>query len=241
MLVQFVIALLLFAPEDLPKGDAILARYVEVTGGRAAYEQVHGSISKGSMTLAAQNLKGTLTIYEAEPAKQVTVVEFPGIGHMEEGTDGAHAWANSALEGARLKEGEEKAVAMRSASSEAKFLDWKKLFKSVETVGVEDVDGKQCYKLVLTPLVGKPETEYYEKTSGLLIKQTATVTMPMGDVPVSMSIGGYRKEGAILMPHQLQQSVAGQHIEITVDSVELNPTFPPKRFEPPADVRALIK
>ena len=238
---MIVLAFLLFASEELPKGEAVLAHYVEVTGGRAAYSQVHGSISKGSMTLTAQNLKGSMTVYEAEPSKQVTLVEFPGVGKMEEGTDGNIAWSNSALEGARLKNGEEKAVALRSAHSETKFLDWKKLYKSVETTGVEDVDGKPCYKLVLTPLVGKPETEYYDKASGLLVKESAIITMPMGEVPVSMSIGGYRKEGGILLPHLLQQSVAGQKIEINVESVQMNPEFPPNRFDPPAEVKALIK
>ncbi len=241
MLTPLLFAFLLLAPEDVPKGEAVLARYVEVTGGRAAYDKVHGSISKGTMALAAQNLKGSMTIYESEPAKQVTIVEFPGIGIMQEGTDGKIAWSSSALEGARLKEGEEKALAMRAANSEAKFLDWKKLFSSVETTGVEDVDGKPCYKLVLVPLIGKPETEYYEKATGLLVKETATIVMPMGEVPVSMKIGGYKKEGDILMPHSLQQSLAGQKIDITIESVTFNPEFPPKRFEPPADVRALIK
>jgi hypothetical protein len=103
------------------------------------------------------------------------------------------------------------------------------------------VDGKPCYKVLFTPLVGKPETEYYEKVSGLLVKELATVTMPMGEVPVSMTIGGYRNEGGILMPHSLQQNLAGQKIDITIESVVINPEFPPKRFDPPADVRALVK
>ena len=235
------LALLFLAPEDLPKGEEVLARYVQVTGGRAAYQQVHGSIAKGTMALTAQNVKGSMTVYEAEPMKQVTVVEFPGIGRMEEGTDGTIAWSSSALEGARLKQGEEKAMALRAANSQAKFLDWKKLFKSVETVGVEDVDGKPCYKVLFTPLAGKPETEYYDKASGLLVKEMATVTMPMGEVAVSMTIGGYRQEGGILMPHSLQQNLAGQKIDITIESVAINPEFPAKRFDAPADVRALIK
>ncbi len=234
-------ALLFFAPDDLPKGEDVLAKFVEVTGGRAAYEQVHGSIAKGTMTMSGQNLKGALTVYESAPAKQVTVVEFPGIGRMEEGTDGNIAWSNSALEGARLKLGDEKAMTLRAANSQAKFLDWKKLYKSVETTGIENVDGKPCYKVVLTPLTGKPDTEYYDKASGLLVRETATVMLPMGEVPVAMTIGGYRKEGDLLMPHTLQQSLAGQKIDISIESVALNPEFPPKRFEPPAEVKALLK
>ncbi len=237
----FLFALLFFAPEDLPKGEDVLAKFVEVTGGRVAYEKIRGSIAKGTMTMSGQNLKGTMTIYESAPAKQVTIVEFPGIGRMEEGTDGNIAWSNSALEGARLKQGDEKAMTLRAANSQAKFLDWKKLYKSLETVGVENVDGKPCYKVVLTPLTGKPDTEYYDRASGLLVRETAIVVLPMGEVPVALTLADYRKEGEMLMPHTLQQSLAGQRIDISIESVIINPEFPPKRFEPPAEVKALLK
>jgi zinc protease len=240
-MITYLIALFFLAADTLPTGEAVLAHYVEATGGRAAYEKIHGHIEKGSMAMPAQNIKGAMTMYESEPGKQVVVIDFPGIGKAEEGTDGKIAWSASAMQGARLKEGEEKAAALRSAMSETKFLDWKKAYKSVEMAGVEDVDGKACYRVVMTPLTGKPETEYYEKDSGLLVRQTATAATPMGDIAVDARVSDYRKEGGVLMPHKLRQTLAGQTIEITIDSVEVNPEFPKDRFEPPAEVKALIK
>lgn len=238
---SLLFAFFLLAADDLPKGEDVLAKYVEATGGRAAYEKIHGSISKGSMLLPSQNIKGSLTVYESEPSKQVSVADFPGIGKMEEGTDGTIAWSVSALQGARLKEGEEKAAALRAANSENKFLNWKKFYKSVENKGVEDVDGKPCYKLVLTPFEGKGETEFYDKSTGLIVKEAAAVTTPMGEVPVNTLVSDYRKEGDILMPHKLRQSAAGQTFEITIESVTFNPEIPKERFDPPAEVKALLK
>ncbi len=241
MPIHFVIALLLFAPANLPKGEEILAHYITATGGREAYDKVHGSIAKGLMSMPSQSIKGSLIIYDMEPGKQVTVIDIPAVGKMEEGTDGVNAWANSAMEGPRLKAGEERAVAIRAAQINTKFLSAGKLYKSLEVVGMEDVEGKPCYKMVLTPQEGKPETEYYEKDSGLMVKESATITMPMGEISVSTMIGDYRKEGPILMPHTIRQTLAGQNINLTIESVQINPEFPPHIFEPPPAVKALIK
>lgn len=237
----YLLALFLMAADDLPTGEAVLARYIEATGGRTAYAQIHGHIAKGTMAMPAQNIKGDMTMYESEPGKQVVVIDFPGIGKAEEGTDGKIAWSASAMQGARLKEGDEKAAALRSAMGESKFLDWKKSYKSVVNAGMEDVEGKPCYRVVMTPLTGKPETEFYDKVSGLLVRQTALAATPMGEIAVDARVSDYRKEGGVLMPHKLRQTLAGQTIEITIDSVEVNPEFPKDRFEPPAEVKALIK
>ncbi len=240
-MISALLALFLFAPVDLPSAESVLARYLEVTGGRAAHEQIHGTIQKGWVEMPAQNLKGEMTTYESEPAKQVVVIDFPGIGKVEEGTDGNIAWSYSALQGARLKEGEEKSAAFRSANAEGKFLDWKKQYKAIQNAGVEDVDGKPCYRIVMTPLSGRPETEYYDKASGLLVRQTATAVTPMGEIAVDARVSDYRKEGALLMPHKVQQTLAGQQIQLSIDSVLQNPEFPKGRFEPPPEVKALIK
>jgi zinc protease len=237
---SFLLTFVFFA-QALPSGEAVLAKFIEATGGRAEYAKIHTTISTGRLEMPAQGIKGTITIYELEPAKQYSVAEIPGIGTMEEGTDGVIAWEKSALQGARLKTGEEKAAALRAANSETKFLDWKKYYKSVENTGMADVDGKACYKVVLTPLEGKPETEFYDKSSGLLIKETGLIASPMGEVPVETIVSDYRKEGNLLMPHKLKQGVIGQQFEITIESIKLNAEIPKDRFDPPADVKALVK
>jgi hypothetical protein len=232
---------LLFLAQDLPKGPTVVAKYVEVTGGQAAYDKVHNSVTVGKLSIPAQGIEGKMTMYEAEPAKNYTVVDIPGIGQVEDGTDGTVAWEKSALQGPRVKTGAEKAFAIRSANSQSKFADWKKFYKSLETTGVEDVNGKPCYKVVATPLEGNPEISYYDKASGLLVKETGTMTTPMGEVPFETEIGDYRKEGALIVPHKIKQAFVGQKMEITVESTSFNAEIPNDRFDIPADVKALLK
>ena len=41
------------AADDLPKADTILDKYIEATGGKAAYEKNHTEVSTGSMATGA--------------------------------------------------------------------------------------------------------------------------------------------------------------------------------------------
>src|ERR1039457_2351124 len=50
-----------FAADDI-KPEAILDKYVEVTGGRAAYEKIKTEVATGTLEITSIGLSGTLTI-----------------------------------------------------------------------------------------------------------------------------------------------------------------------------------
>ena len=228
-----------FAADDLPKADTILDKYVEATGGKAAYAKVKSDISTGTMSLAAMGLTGKLTMYGAVPAKRLMEVTIEGIGKITEGTDGEIAWSYNAMQGPRLKEGDEKAEALLQARYSAEA-QWRDLYKSAETTGVESVEGKDCYKVLVTPKSGKPQTRWYDKQSGLLLKIAMTSKSPMGEIAVESFMSDYRKEGDLLIPHKLLTKLAGQEMGMTIDKVEQNVAIPADKFDPPAEVKALM-
>lgn len=229
----------LLAADDLPKAATIIDKYVEATGGKAAYEKKHSSIQTGSMEFGALGLKGKVTSYHSEPNLTYTEIELEGMGKVTDGSDGKVAWSNSAMQGPHVKEGNEKAQAMRSARFNAE-VHWRDSYKSAETKGVESVDGKDCYKVVLTPEEGSAVTRFYDKESGLLMKESATMQSPMGEVQVDAYPSDYRKEGDILLPHKLKQSFAGQEFTISIDSVKYNQEIAKDRFDLPDEIKALV-
>jgi zinc protease len=225
--------------EELKTGEAVLDNYVETTGGAAAYAKIHNMVMKGSMAMPAMGIKGVLTIYSAEPNKACLLTEITGVGKMTEGTDGSNAWTFSAMQGPQLKKGGELADSLREAYFH-KENDWRAIYKSADLSGVEDVDGKPAYKVILTPKMGAPETQYYEKTSGLMVRHQSIRKTAFGEIPVDVAIGEYRTECGVAAPHFLTQSVAGQKIELRIDSIECNSDLPPDAFQPPSEVKALI-
>jgi len=225
------------AADDLPKADTILDKYVEVTGGKAAYQKVHTEIETGTMTISG--ISGTHTTYKAEPDKVYTEVVIQGIGKIQEGSNGKVAWSNSAMQGPHVKEGEEKEVSLLMARFDGD-VNWRGIFTKAETVGTEAVNGKDCYKVVLTPKAGKPMTRFYDKESGLLLKNVLTTTSAMGEVTVESILEDYRKEGDFLRPHKVSNKAMGQQFSITLDKVEINPEIPASRFDLPEEVQALL-
>jgi hypothetical protein len=197
-------------------------------------------VMKGSMSIAAMGIKGAVTIYSAEPNQSSMSTNIAGVGKITEGTDGTHAWSFSAMQGPQLKKGEELDDSLREAFFH-KENEWRKIYTSAVLDGVEDVDGKPAYKVTLTPKTGKPDTEYYDQASGFLVRVQTVRKTAMGDIPVDVSMGGYRKECGVELPHTMVQTVASQKIDFQIDSIDCNTQLPADAFEPPAEVKALIQ
>jgi hypothetical protein len=102
-----------FAADDI-KPEAILDKFVEVTGGRAAYEKVKSEIATATLEITGVGARGRVTSYSAAPAKSYTVIDFAGMGKAEQGSNGEVAWSIDAGEGPRIKQGDERALALRS-------------------------------------------------------------------------------------------------------------------------------
>jgi len=228
------------ADDALPKAETILDRSVEVTGGKAAFEKRHNEVMHGSMEFSGRGIKGSMTVYQAEPDKNLSIIEIEGIGKIESGSNGEIAWENSALQGPRIKQGDEKAGSLRDGTFNA-ALNWRKLYTKADTAGAETVEGHDCYKVVLTPKEGKPSAEFFDKKTGLMIKTTVTRNTPMGEISAEVVADDYRKEGDVLIPHKLINRAAGQEFLIQVESVEVNVNLPKDRFDLPPEIQGLLK
>ena len=227
------------ADEALPSVEVVYNHFIAATGGKAAYEARHSMVEHATLDFAKQGLKGSLTIYEAAPDKYLGVTDLPGIGKIASGSNGEVAWENTALQGPRIKQGAERADALREGAFNAP-LYWQKLYAKAETAGAETMEGHDCYKVVLTPKEGNPITEYYDKKSGLMIKTVALVHSQMGDVNAEIIFDDYRKDGDILSPHRMVNRAAQQEFVVQIESVEVNPELGKDRFDLPAEVQALV-
>ena len=228
-----------FAADPLPSAESILDRYVQVTGGKQAYEKRKSEIAHSTVEFAAIGIKGSMIRYAAEPDKYYTSMEIEGLGKVEMGVTGGVAWENSALLGPRVKTGIERAEAIREGSMNS-TLNWRKLFPKVENAGIESVDGEDCYKVIMTPAEGQPMIGYYQKKSGLQVKITTVSSTQMGDIPVELIASDYKNFGGILEPAKVIQKAGPQEFTMTLDSVEVNPAIPPAQFALPAEVRKLV-
>lgn len=223
---------------DLPSADSLLDRFIEVTGGQAAYEARMTEVVTGTVEFAAMGLKGTMATYYEEPGQYYMTMDLAGIGKIEAGLSDGVAWENSVLQGPRIKTGEEKQQAVREAAMNGSY-HWRDLFAKAETTGEEVVDGSPCYKVVMTPAEGSPVSMYFEKESGLMRKTSVVAASQLGNLQAESTSSEYRRFDGILVPAKVTEKVAGQEFTITIENVKVNQPIPAERFALPDDVKAL--
>ena len=225
----------------LPEGKAVVEKYLEATGGRAAHEKVRSRMIQTSLDIPAAGIKGTSQSYSAAPNKAYTVVDLGAAGREERGSDGTVVWEKTTTGGPRVVKDSKELSFWRRAFDMDSDLRLDEYYTSVQTKSVEDVNGKPAYKVVFTPKEGNPETRYYDKDSGLLVKAEQVVPSPMGQIPTMSLPTDYRDVGGVKIPHKVEETIAGQvKIMATVDKIEHNADVPAEKFQLPADVKALV-
>ncbi|HWF11102.1 MAG TPA: hypothetical protein VG297_21685 [Bryobacteraceae bacterium] len=223
---------------DLPGGDSLMQKYIDRSGGAEAYANAKNVAMSGRVEMAAQNIGGTVEIFE-EGEKSYTALDFAGIGKIEEGYDGTYAWQNSVLQGPRLLEGDE-ALSAKRAAQLALITSWRDVYKNARTLGSEDVDGKPAWKVEMTPKEGKPETFYFDKDSGMLVRVAAVFSTPLGDISTDSTMSDFRLVDGILTPFLMTEKAIGQNIVMKFSRVAYNATMPAGRFDLPESVQSLV-
>ena len=226
------------ADSDLPTGEQIFDRFVEVTGGKAAYEKRRNEYAKGTVSIPAANITGTLEVWAAAPNSVLMVVDMPGIGRIETGANGTDAWELSAVMGPRLKDGKERDDAFREAMFNLP-VHWRKMFSKVETQGVETIEGAACHKVVATTPEGRVETFFFDQKSGLNTVMRRTAVTSMGDIQAEIVMKDYANHGGVLTPTSMIQRAAGQEMHMKFDTMEGNIEMPKSRFDLPAEIKQL--
>ena len=230
---------LITAADDLPKAETLLDRYVEVTGGRQNYEKRTTEYMSGIVEIPAAGVKGKVEMWAEAPGSRVEVIDIDGVGRIESGTDGVIAWENSAIMGPRLRSGLELRYHLRDALFNLP-VNWRKVYKAAETVAAEKLDSMDCYRLLMTPVEGKPETWYIDQKTNFVVKMLRTSVTTMGEVNGEYLMKDYKEIDGIVMPVTLIQKAAGQEIQVRLETVKANVKLPKDRFTPPAEVKQLM-
>lgn len=138
---------------SLPSAKEIVERYAEALGGRNALRRHSSSTMRG--TLEVQKTTGVVKlpfVYLASaPYRRLERVSLPGgAGDLLNGFDGETAWSfdprSGPGAGSRIYIGDERESMKRDADFYYPLneLSW---FKSMDTVGIEDFEGRSCYRL----------------------------------------------------------------------------------------------
>lgn len=221
---------------ELPSAESILDRYVEVTGGLAAYDSRTSAVTTGTFEVAAANLTGQLRSI-VKPGLQRTTIQLPGVGTIDGGVKNGVAWSSDPFAGPRVLTGFEAEFAIANAQPSG-GARWRDVYKTVEITGVEDVNAKPAYRVVHTLAKGGSLTGFYDVASGLLVK----IEFATAQAPLAQLLEEYADLGGVLTPTRVVTTMMGQRVSvIRLASVETNVEIPDEQFALPDAVQALVK
>ena len=187
----------------LPSAKEILDKYVQALGGREANEKIQSRVMKGSAEITPMGVKGTTEIYSVAPDKSYSKTVLSGIGEIIEAYDGKTAWSMNPLQGSRDKTGTE-LLQTKLSSTFHRETNFEKLYPKMEVKGVEKVGDKEAYVIVATPTGLEAQTFYFDKQTGLLLREDMTVTTPEGVMPVKTFYDDYREVDGVKVPFKMR-------------------------------------
>jgi outer membrane lipoprotein-sorting protein len=223
---------------DLPTGEEIMQRKIEALGGQEALARRHNILTKGKMSISGVEMNAT--IYTAEPNLNYVLFESPMIGKMESGCNGETAWELSVMQGANVKEGKELTKALFDAEFNSE-LNWQDRYTSIDVQAEEEVEGKTCCKVVLTPTVGDTITTYFDMETWLTVRTETVRNSSVGRISVVSDFSDYREVDGVKVPFKTEVLLMGaQQMITTIESMEFNVKLPEGIFDLPEEIQAML-
>lgn len=227
------------APPALPEAREIVARHIEVIGGRDVLLAHSSRHVTGTIAMPSAGLTGSFEVFEAKPDKAVMRMSLAGVGEINEGFNGEVGWYISPVTGPSLLEGRQ----LEEKKLDADFygdLHMEKRYVSMKTVDRVEFEGRPCYKVQLVRPNGGEDVQFYDVETGLRAGGLVTRETPLGSMSATIVESDYKRFGKVLYPTKLTNSAMNVSQVLTVVNVQFD-KVDPSEFEPPAAIKALLK
>jgi photosynthetic reaction center cytochrome c subunit len=215
-----------------PSGDAVLAKYLDALGGKAALDKVTTRVEKGN-TLLGGGRGLPIEIFAKAPDLRVSVMHMPN-GESVTGYNGKGGWL--AVPGRPPRE-------MSALDEYAAKLDATAMFPShlAPVLGELKLQphpqkvGDHAATVVWATTKGRPPVKlYFDPQSGLLVRMVHYTDTALGLNPVQVDYADYRDVGAVKTPYRWTIARPNGAFTIQLDEVQDNAPIDAARFEKPA-------
>jgi hypothetical protein len=226
------------AAGELPKLDAVLAKYVEAIGGKNRLEKITSRVIEGEVEMSVMPGALPMRIIAKAPDKQLSVVTVPGFGEMREGYDGTNGWVKNPMLGLADRPAAEMPKVRRDAQFHRE-LNYRKIYPDL---AVKRVDRSGAEALVVAesrPAPKSLERFYFNQTSGLLVRQDSEFVAQNGDVAATAHYEDYREvAGGLRVPYAIRITARGADgtemtIKFTIKHVKHNVPLEDAEFRKP--------
>jgi zinc protease len=110
-------------------------------------------------------------------------------------------------------------------------LSYDKLGIKKQLASLEQINGKDAYKVEFTLPGGDKFYDYYDATTGLRLRRVSTLDTPQGSINRTTDYDNYKEVNGVKFPFTISQAAGPQQIKMEVQSIEINKGLPDEIFE----------
>ena len=228
------------ANSTLPTADAILAKYLEAVGGKAALEKIQTREQSGTMHVGAQpgghdtgdaaDQQFPITIYSEAPDKRISKTKMNG-NESVTAYNGTVGWMTTPGGVRPMTAAEGQAASIDAQLHFASALP--QLYTDFRVRPGDTLDGKATYMVSANGKDQLPLRLYFDQQSGLLLRLIRYADTPLGRLPTQIDYADYRKADDVLIPFRWTLARPSGRFTIQIDTVKQNIPIDEKLFVAP--------
>jgi outer membrane lipoprotein-sorting protein len=225
-----------------PSADQILNKYIQALGGAQRLASVTSFVGKGTYEgFDTEGDKFPVEIYAKAPNQRTTIVHLRA-GDNVRTYDGRNAWNTSAgtllpvpvisLTGGDLEAAKIDASFSFPQQIKQTLKNWRTGFPSIS------IDDKEVDVLQGSSADNTPVKLYFDKKSGLLVRQVRYTDTALGLNPSQVDYADYRDVSGVKMPFRLVVTWTDGRSTIVLSELRANVSIDAAKFAKPAGAAA---
>jgi hypothetical protein len=228
------------APLAAQTVDEVVARHLEARGGAAKIRNLQTIRMTGTISFGPGG-PAPFVLEMKRPNRMRTEFSFQGMSGIQ-AFDGQKAWAVLPMAGKTEPEylpAEVAREAAEQADIEGPLVDAATKGHKVELMGREKVEGRDCFKLMITFKAGGVRYSYIDVASHLEVKAEGRRNAGGDEVMLETYYRDFREVSGLKIPHLIEAGPAKrpEKQKIAIDRIEVNLPLADSRFERPVAAR----
>ncbi len=215
---------------DLPSSDDVLAKYIQAVGGAVAIQNVSSRVESGMVTFGA-GPGFPIEILSKPPARQAMIVHMPA-GDNSTIIDNQNGWFRSAA--GPVSDMPQSDIEGAKVDADLQFpINLKKAFGQLRVIRTEKVGDHDAILIFATNSSGPPLELYFDRQTGLLLRQLRFGSSSLGLNPTQIDYGDYKTFDRIQVPMHLVITRPNRTMDIHLLQVTQNVPIDDAKFARP--------
>jgi len=218
------------APGAPVKADELIDKYIAALGGADAIHKISSRVSKGTISFSGH--ESPIELFAKAPDKRMSVTHS-STGDSITAFDGHIGWLGNTGRPAREMSGQE-AEAARLDADFYLATHLKEIFSGFR-VGRPDKIGEHAVAQLIGMRQGQPPVRlYFDRDSGLLMRQIRYTDTPVGRLPTQIDYADYRELDGVKVPFRWTLSRVNGRFTIQLAEAKQNVPIDDQKFAKPA-------